>query len=279
MTDCPPRLRGDLSKWLCELDTGVYVGNVSGRVRDALWQRICENLKTGRATMVYSTNNEQRMAFRTHNTTWTPVDLDGIHLMRRPLPQAEQSGVTLRPGFSKLAGYQMAQRRQAAGQPGAFVIIDLETNGLQAAADAILEFGAIRVQPDGAQQEFSCLVQVDAVAGPAEALTGLNAALLQQQGLPPQQALQQFLDFLGSDLLVGYNIAFDMAFVRAACRQQGRRAPANRCIDLLSLARRKVSGVANYKLETLAAHFSFPPQQHRALPDCRLLCELYHKLK
>ena len=36
MTNCPPSLRGDLSKWLCEINTGVYVGNVSGRVRDAM---------------------------------------------------------------------------------------------------------------------------------------------------------------------------------------------------------------------------------------------------
>ncbi|MBP6400792.1 MAG: type I-E CRISPR-associated endoribonuclease Cas2, partial [Faecalibacterium sp.] len=32
MTNCPPKLRGDLSKWLCEINTGVYVGNVSSRV-------------------------------------------------------------------------------------------------------------------------------------------------------------------------------------------------------------------------------------------------------
>ncbi len=47
MTDCPPRLRGDLSKWLQEVNTGVYVGNVSARVRDAIWERVCENAKIG----------------------------------------------------------------------------------------------------------------------------------------------------------------------------------------------------------------------------------------
>ena len=110
MTDCPPKLRGDLSKWLCELDTGVYVGHVSSRVRDALWERICQNLKKGRATMVFSTNNEQKMDFRVHNTNWTPVDFDGICLMRRPLPQSGESGLTLKPGFSKAAKYQMSRR-------------------------------------------------------------------------------------------------------------------------------------------------------------------------
>ena len=85
LTDCPPRLRGDLSKWLQEIDTGVYVGRVSRRVRDELWERICQNLPRGRATMVYPADNEQRMEFHVHNTVWQPVDFEGITLMRRPL--------------------------------------------------------------------------------------------------------------------------------------------------------------------------------------------------
>ena len=84
LTNCPPRLRGDLTKWLIELNAGVYVGNVSARVRDELWQRICEHVKDGRATMVFSAHNEQGMDFRVHNTTWIPKDFDGIKLMLRP---------------------------------------------------------------------------------------------------------------------------------------------------------------------------------------------------
>lgn len=84
MTDCPPQLRGDLSKWLFEINTGVYVGQVSQRVREALWLRVCDHLRNGRATMVYSTNGEQKMDFRVHNTAWEPVDYDGLKLMPRP---------------------------------------------------------------------------------------------------------------------------------------------------------------------------------------------------
>ena len=114
MTNCPPRLRGDLSKWLCEINTGVYVGNVSSRVRDALWDRVCQNLKNGQATLVFTTAGEQRMDFRTHNTTWEAVDFDVIKLMRRPLPLAEQNQIDLKPGFSKAAQQQYARR---AGKP------------------------------------------------------------------------------------------------------------------------------------------------------------------
>ena len=87
VTDCPPKLRGDLTKWLLEINTGVYVGKLSSRVREELWTRVCENLKTGRATMVFRAANEQHMDFWVHNTTWEPVDVDGIKLIRRPSPK------------------------------------------------------------------------------------------------------------------------------------------------------------------------------------------------
>lgn len=57
LTDCPPKLRGDLTKWLIEVNTGVFVGKINARVREEVWQRVCDNLSNGRATMVFSTNN------------------------------------------------------------------------------------------------------------------------------------------------------------------------------------------------------------------------------
>ena len=87
--NCPPGLRGDLSKWLNEVNTGVYVGRLNARVREELWNRVCSNIKSGQATMVYSTNNEQGFAFLTHNTTWIPVDYEGITLMKKPLSVKE----------------------------------------------------------------------------------------------------------------------------------------------------------------------------------------------
>ena len=131
LTDCPPRLRGDLSKWLLEINTGVYVGQVSSRVREKLWERICENLPRGRATMVYSANNEQRMEFRVHNTTWQPVDFEGLTLVRRPMTTAPQE--VPKNSASKAAVNQMAQKKrstQAAKEKRTgYTVVDIETTG------------------------------------------------------------------------------------------------------------------------------------------------------
>ena len=110
LTNCPPKLRGDLTKWLIEINAGVYVGRVSARVRDELWQRICENVKEGRATMVFSANNEQGMDFYVHNTTWKPVEFDGITLMLRPDEAAEQ-------GDDNIPLSRHSSRRYAISEP------------------------------------------------------------------------------------------------------------------------------------------------------------------
>ncbi|WP_285607201.1 type I-E CRISPR-associated endoribonuclease Cas2e [Actinokineospora globicatena] len=86
VTACPPGLRGHLTRWLLEISPGVFVGTITTRVRILMWQRVTDMAKTGRAIMVYSTNTEQGLAFEVHNHDWTPIDHEGLHLIRRPNP-------------------------------------------------------------------------------------------------------------------------------------------------------------------------------------------------
>lgn len=78
----PKTLRGELSRWMLEVSTGVFVGSLSGVVRDLLWEK-CKAKKTaGRCCQLYRTNNEQGFAIRTHgDTTRTLVDSDGLTLV------------------------------------------------------------------------------------------------------------------------------------------------------------------------------------------------------
>ena len=105
LENAPFGLRGDLTKWLLEIDSGVFVGQVNARVRDNLWSRILEYVKNGRAIMVYSTNNEQGLEFKVHGSQWEPIDFDGIKLMLRPSPS--------RLKMKELQGYQSGGSRAA----------------------------------------------------------------------------------------------------------------------------------------------------------------------
>lgn len=284
MTDCPAKLRGDLSKWMLEINTGVYVGQMSSRVRDALWQRVCENLKDGRATMVFNTRGEQHMDFRVHHTTWTPVDYDGLKLIRRPVQGGtEESQVQWLPqGFSKAAKAQKIHYAQTAGRksPEEFVVLDLETTGTSPEKDQVIEVGAVRTKEGAPTEKFSALLKVEtAIPQEITALTGIDATMLAREGREPSAAVAELVKFLGKSRIVGYNVSFDLSFLRAACIRHGIEPPANRSTDILTLARQKLDDVANYRMLTVAEHFALGKQQHRAIPDCMLAWEIYLKLK
>lgn len=110
LTDCPASLRGDISKWLVEINTGIFVGRVSARVRDRLWERVCDSIKNGHATLVFTARNEQHMDFRVYNSTWEPIDFDGIKLMLRPASMRTDRKEGLQAGYSKASRYRRYRR-------------------------------------------------------------------------------------------------------------------------------------------------------------------------
>lgn len=111
LTACPERLRGYLTRWLLEIAAGVYVGHVSRRVRDELWERVNELVGRGRGLMVFSGANEQHLEIRTCGHDWIPADVEGITLMRRPALEREPNGPGYHAGWSSVAG-----RRKASGR-------------------------------------------------------------------------------------------------------------------------------------------------------------------
>ncbi|HIX92615.1 MAG TPA: type I-E CRISPR-associated endoribonuclease Cas2e [Firmicutes bacterium] len=282
LSNCPPKLRGDMTKWFIEVNCGVYVGSINKRVREALWRRVCDNLKGGQATMVFHADNEQQLDFYVHNTTWEPIDFDGIKLMRRPSPErlASRSESILKPGFSNAARCKY-QRRSAVTKCETYVVIDLETTGLNTQSDLIIEYAAIKVDKGQIIEEFSVLVKRDlTLPNEIVELTGITSELMSNEGLDPADALCKFLEFIGRLRIVGHNLDFDMPFIISECKRYSISPPCGKCEDTLRLAHRKISGTDNYKLLTLAKHFMIPTGgAHRALSDCKILHEVYLKLK
>jgi len=78
-------LRGELTRWLIEPHSGVFVGHVSARVRDALWERALKRKKSGGVIQIWSTNSEQRFKIRTAgDTTRNLVEVEGLQLVQIP---------------------------------------------------------------------------------------------------------------------------------------------------------------------------------------------------
>ncbi|MGE3287231.1 MAG: type I-E CRISPR-associated endoribonuclease Cas2e [Pseudonocardia sp.] len=105
---CPVGLRGHLTRWLLEISAGVFVGKVSTRVRDLLWTRTVEMVKSGRAIMVHTADNEQGLGFKVHRHDWTPVEIEGLTLMLRPNDPGERPTA----GERSAEGWSSAARRR-----------------------------------------------------------------------------------------------------------------------------------------------------------------------
>jgi CRISPR-associated protein Cas2 len=91
--NAPPRLRGRLAVWLVEVRAGVYVGDLSKRVREMIWGQVEEGIEEGNAVMAWSTNTESGFDFLTLGPNRRmPVELDGLKLVSfhppDPAPEA-----------------------------------------------------------------------------------------------------------------------------------------------------------------------------------------------
>jgi len=80
--NAPPRLRGRLAVWLLEVRAGVYIGKVSAKVREMLWEQVEHGIENGNVVFAWKTNTESGYDFKTlGKNRRIPVDFDGLRLV------------------------------------------------------------------------------------------------------------------------------------------------------------------------------------------------------
>ncbi len=78
-------VRGELTRWMLEIHTGVFVGSLSALVRDLLWDYICDKMRNGAGALVYQSNNEQGFVMKVCGRTSRRLrDFDGLQLIQIP---------------------------------------------------------------------------------------------------------------------------------------------------------------------------------------------------
>lgn len=78
-------LRGELTRWLVEPQSGIFVGDVSARVRDLLFEKCANKMNDGGVIQIWSTNNEQNFEIRMSGNTGREVlRTEGLQLIRIP---------------------------------------------------------------------------------------------------------------------------------------------------------------------------------------------------
>lgn len=161
-----------------------------------------------------------------------------------------------------------------------YVVFDLETTGLNPAQDTIIEVSGIKVRNSQPTEEFSTLVNpgmpIPSAATRVNGITDKMVADAPDLGA----ALGNFLDFIGTDILVGHNIhTFDTNFLYDGAQRELGRKVKNDYIDTFYMARNCLPQLGHYKLTDVAAFFGISTEgAHRALNDCNMNRQCYEKM-
>ena len=154
------------------------------------------------------------------------------------------------------------------------VALDLETTGLVAETDEIIEVGAVKFQGDRALDTFQALVNPYRTLTPfIRELTGITQADV-DGGSPFAAVAPRLESFIGRNPIVGQNVDFDLGFLA----KKGMSL-SNPVYDTREMAAVLLPQHREYSLAFLAASLGIAhPNPHRALGDADVTAKVFHAL-
>ena len=277
----PQSLRGDLTKWMQEIATGVYVGNFNVKVRENLWNRVKDSVKCGEATISFSYRNEIGYNFDTINAQREVKDFDGIPLIFLPNEKNDKEN-SCKLGFSNVAKYRRIKKYSHnlnKKKQKSYVVVDIETDGLNEYENSIIEIGAIKVENSNIY-EFNHLIKIPkTLSKNIINLTGITQELINNEGKSMDIVLNEFLKFIGNLDIVRYNVDFDIRFINSELKKLGIEKLKNNVYDLMKYVKNEKLFLDNYKLQTVLQAYGIDEKiPHRALLDSKIIYKLSTKV-
>jgi DNA polymerase-3 subunit epsilon len=161
-----------------------------------------------------------------------------------------------------------------------FVVVDVEATGAKTPPNRIIELGAYRIRHGHIVDEFVTLVNPELpIPRFVVALTGITNDMVKAAPLFAEVA-PKWLEFISDAVLVAHNAPFDTSFLN---HEISRVYPGHRMVNshlcTVKLSRRTVPGLRNYRLDTIADHFSIPIfDRHRAGSDALATAQIFLRL-
>ena len=95
LTAVQANIRHALTRWMIEPAAGVFVGTLSARVRDELWDQICAAVSDGSGLLISSAPTEQGFTVRTCGRQRREIiDQEGLLLVAHARPLTTESSGT-----------------------------------------------------------------------------------------------------------------------------------------------------------------------------------------
>ncbi len=149
-----------------------------------------------------------------------------------------------------------------------FVVIDVETTGLNPAKDRIIQVSAVRYIDHSEAGFYSSYVN-PGIHIP-ERITDITGIFDEMIVNHPRfdQIQDEFFQFVeSSPLVAGYNVEFDLRFISTACGYSV--LDSWYYMDVLKYARQLLPFLENHKLSTVSQYIGYQTQYHDSLCDCR----------
>jgi DNA polymerase-3 subunit epsilon len=172
---------------------------------------------------------------------------------------------------------------RATPDPTRWIMLDVETSGLDVRSDRLLAIAAIAMQVDWYKgtlevklgDSFEVVLRQDEVSNKENILLHGIGAQQQREGLDPALAMQSFADYVGNAPLLAFHAAFDQGMIsRYSRRYLGRTLP-NPWVDIDHLCAVTCEDVDAHALDDWMTHFGIHcAVRHQAAADTLAECEL-----
>ncbi|MED4202584.1 PolC-type DNA polymerase III [Neobacillus mesonae] len=149
-----------------------------------------------------------------------------------------------------------------------YVVFDVETTGLSAVYDTIIELAAVKVKDGDIIDRFESFANPHhRLSATTINLTGITDDMV-QNAPEVSEVLHKFHEWTKDAVLVAHNASFDMGFLNVGYKKIGLEKAKNPVIDTLELGRFLYPELKNHRLNTLAKRFDIElTQHHRAIYD------------
>ncbi|UYZ23641.1 PolC-type DNA polymerase III [Mesobacillus jeotgali] len=149
-----------------------------------------------------------------------------------------------------------------------YVVFDVETTGLSAVYDTIIELAAVKIRDGEIIDRFESFANPHhRLSATTINLTGITDDMV-RNAPEVSEVLKKFKEWSGDCVLVAHNASFDMGFLNVGYKKIGMGKAQNPVIDTLELGRFLYPDMKNHRLNTLAKKFDIElTQHHRAIYD------------
>ncbi len=159
-----------------------------------------------------------------------------------------------------------------------YVIFDVETTGLSAIYDKVIELSAVKMKDGEVLERFDEFIDPGfPLSEQTTQLTSITDEMV-HGSKSEEEVFKMFKDFCDGCIIAGHNVSFDMGFMNTGYRRHKMTEITEPVIDTLPLARFLYPNLRGYRLNTLSKRFKVALEHHhRANYDAEATGHLLYK--